>query len=162
MPVPRATGDALADAGLLMGRLLLVFIFLHEGSSILGNYAGTAAYMQKSGVPSLLLPLVVALQLGGDRCRNHDAFGGARVCCVLCAYRDPVPRAVRRSQSVAAFPEGSGYRGRIPRSRLLWAGKLVDWPLLRAVGKRATSRPARSLPRPFPRSSRSACWYCPR
>ncbi len=65
MPVPRATGDSLADAGLLMGRLLLVFIFLHEGSSILGNYAGAAAYMQKSGVPSLLLPLVIALQLGG-------------------------------------------------------------------------------------------------
>ena len=46
---------------------LLVFIFLHEGWSIIGNYAGAAAYMQKSGVPSLLLPAVIALQLGGGR-----------------------------------------------------------------------------------------------
>ena len=63
--MPRASEGAMTDAGLLAGRLLLVFIFLHEGWSILGNYAGAAAYMQKSGVPSLLLPLVIALQLGG-------------------------------------------------------------------------------------------------
>jgi putative oxidoreductase len=63
--MPRALQRAMTDAGLLAGRLLLVFIFLHEGFSILGNYAGAAAYMQQSGVPSLLLPLVIALQLGG-------------------------------------------------------------------------------------------------
>jgi putative oxidoreductase len=63
--MPRALEGAMTDAGLLAGRLLLVFIFLHEGWSILGNYAGAAAYMQKSGVPSLLLPAVIALQLGG-------------------------------------------------------------------------------------------------
>jgi putative oxidoreductase len=58
-------GDALRDAGLLAGRCLLVLIFLHEGVSLVGNYAGAAAYMQKSGVPSLFLPAVIALQLGG-------------------------------------------------------------------------------------------------
>ena len=63
--MPRALEGAMTDAGLLAGRLLLVFIFLHEGWSIFGNYAGAAAYMQKFGVPSLLLPLVIALQLGG-------------------------------------------------------------------------------------------------
>src|SRR5262249_6962846 len=42
-----------------------VLIFLHEGFGIIGNYAGAAAYMQKSGVPSLLLPAVIALQIGG-------------------------------------------------------------------------------------------------
>jgi putative oxidoreductase len=61
---PRAE-SALQDAGLLAGRLLLVFIFLHEGFGIMGNYAAAAGYMQKSGVPSLLLPAVIALQLGG-------------------------------------------------------------------------------------------------
>jgi putative oxidoreductase len=61
----RVVEGGLQDAGLLAGRLLLVFIFLHEGMSILGNYAGAAAYMQKSGVPALLLPAVIALQLGG-------------------------------------------------------------------------------------------------
>lgn len=63
--MPRASESALQDAGLLAGRCLLVFIFLHEGWSILGNYAAAAAYMQKSGVPPLLLPAVIALQLGG-------------------------------------------------------------------------------------------------
>ena len=63
--MPRALESALTDAGLLAGRLLLVFIFLHESIGLLGNYAGAAAYMQKSGVPSLLLPAVIALQLGG-------------------------------------------------------------------------------------------------
>lgn len=64
--MPRAaTGGVLRDAGLLAGRCLLVSIFLHESFSLLGNYAGAAAYMQKSGVPSLLLPAVIALQLGG-------------------------------------------------------------------------------------------------
>jgi putative oxidoreductase len=60
----RVVEGGLRDAGLLAGRLLLVFIFLHEGMSILGNYAGAAGYMQKSGVPVLLLPAVIALQLG--------------------------------------------------------------------------------------------------
>jgi putative oxidoreductase len=65
MSGPSAMGDALRDAGLLAGRCLLVLIFLHEGVSLVGNYAGAAAYMQKSGVPSLFLPAVIALQLGG-------------------------------------------------------------------------------------------------
>jgi putative oxidoreductase len=65
MSAPRAIDVALTDAGLLAGRLLLVFIFLHESLGLLGNYAGAAAYMQKSGVSSLLLPAVIALQLGG-------------------------------------------------------------------------------------------------
>ena len=62
--MPRVVEGGLRDAGLLAGRLLLVFIFLHESLSLLGNYAGAAAYMQKSGVPALLLPAVIALQLG--------------------------------------------------------------------------------------------------
>ena len=61
----RTAEDTLRDAGLLAGRCLLVFIFLHESVGLLGNYAGAAAYMQKSGVPSLFLPAVIALQLGG-------------------------------------------------------------------------------------------------
>jgi putative oxidoreductase len=65
MSAPRATDAILADAGLPAGRCPLVFIFLHEGFAVLGNYAAVAAYMQKSGVPSLMLPAVIALQLGG-------------------------------------------------------------------------------------------------
>lgn len=65
MSGPPAIGNALRDSGLLAGRCLLVLIFLHEGVSLIGNLAGAAAYMEKSGVPSLLLPAVIALQLGG-------------------------------------------------------------------------------------------------
>jgi putative oxidoreductase len=54
----------LTDGGLLAGRLLLAVIFLHEGWSILGNYAGAVAYVEKFGVPGYLLPLVIAFQLG--------------------------------------------------------------------------------------------------
>ncbi len=64
MSASRAS-NAMTDAGLLAGRCLLVFIFLHESVFLLGNYAGAAAYMQKSGVPALMLPAVIALQLGG-------------------------------------------------------------------------------------------------
>jgi putative oxidoreductase len=65
MAAPRAMDDTMRDAGLLAGRCLLVFIFLHESVSLISNYTGAAAYMQKSGVPTLLLPAVIALQLGG-------------------------------------------------------------------------------------------------
>ena len=54
-----------AAAGLLAGRLLLALIFVHEGWTIIGNYSGAAAYIQKFGVPAILLPAVIALELGG-------------------------------------------------------------------------------------------------
>ena len=58
--------DGIATAaGLLAGRLLLSLIFVHEGWAIIGNYDGAAAYMQKLGVPAILLPAVIALELGG-------------------------------------------------------------------------------------------------
>ena len=55
----------LGSAGLLAGRLLLALVFVHEGWSVIGNNSGAAAYMQKFGVPGILLPAVIALELGG-------------------------------------------------------------------------------------------------
>ncbi len=54
-----------AAAGLLLGRLLLASIFVHEGWNLVLGYSGAVAYMQKFGVPSLLLPAVIALELVG-------------------------------------------------------------------------------------------------
>jgi putative oxidoreductase len=51
-----------ADA---IGRLFLVLLFLIAGYGKIGGYAGTAAYMAANGVPGLLLPLVIALEIGG-------------------------------------------------------------------------------------------------
>jgi hypothetical protein len=128
--MPRALEGAMTDAGLLAGRLLLVFIFLHERWSILGNHAGAAAYMQKFGVPSLLLPSVIALQLGGGAliAAGSDALRGTPVRCILRAHCDPVSWAVCRPQSGAASSERPGDRRRISRSGLLRAGKLVAGP----------------------------------
>lgn len=49
----------------LLGRLFLVPLFLIAGFGKIGGYAGTAAYMAANGVPGLLLPLVIVLEIGG-------------------------------------------------------------------------------------------------
>jgi putative oxidoreductase len=65
MSIDHSTEGRLGSAGLLAGRLLLALIFVHEGWSVIGNYSGAAAYMQKFGVPGILLPPVIALEVGG-------------------------------------------------------------------------------------------------
>jgi putative oxidoreductase len=48
-----------------IARVLLAAIFVYFGFDKIGGYAGTAAYMASHGVPAALLPLVIALELGG-------------------------------------------------------------------------------------------------
>ncbi|AKH37055.1 MULTISPECIES: DoxX family protein [Nitrosomonas] len=49
-----------------LARVLLASIFVMAGYGKLGmGYEGTAQYMASMGVPSLLLPLTIALELGG-------------------------------------------------------------------------------------------------
>lgn len=50
---------------LLAARVLLALIFVAAGANKITDYAGTQAYMQSMGVPGVLLPLVIALELGG-------------------------------------------------------------------------------------------------
>ncbi len=50
----------------VVARLMASAIFLGAGLSKLGaGYAGTQGYMASMGVPGQLLPLVIALELGG-------------------------------------------------------------------------------------------------
>src|SRR5690348_17354147 len=56
----------LANVAELSGRILLASLFLASGLSKIGNYDGTAGYMHAMGVPGLLLPLVIALEVGGS------------------------------------------------------------------------------------------------
>lgn len=49
----------------LAGRILLAAIFLISGLGKIGAYAGTAAYMASAQVPGQLLPLVIAIEVGG-------------------------------------------------------------------------------------------------
>jgi putative oxidoreductase len=49
----------------LTGRILISLIFLLAGLQKIGGYEGTQAYMAAMGVPGALLPLVIALEVGG-------------------------------------------------------------------------------------------------
>ena len=54
------------NAGNLTGRILIAVLFLMAGIGKLGaGYAGTQGYMESMGVPGMLLPLVIALEIGG-------------------------------------------------------------------------------------------------
>jgi putative oxidoreductase len=47
----------------LSGRILLSLMFLTSGLSKIGGYAATQGYMESQGVPGMLLPLVIALEV---------------------------------------------------------------------------------------------------
>ena len=47
-----------------LGRALLALIFVMSGVSKLGAYAGTQGYMEAFGVPGILLPLVILVEIG--------------------------------------------------------------------------------------------------
>ncbi|MDD9892917.1 MAG: DoxX family protein [Gammaproteobacteria bacterium] len=49
----------------LVGRIGLALIFVMAGFNKIGGYEGTVGYMESMGVPGALLPLVIALELGG-------------------------------------------------------------------------------------------------
>ena len=52
----------------LAGRILLSLIFIQAGISKIFGYEGTAAHMTESGVPAILLPLVILTEAGGGLC----------------------------------------------------------------------------------------------
>lgn len=49
----------------VVARILLAHIFVLAGFSKITGFAGTQGYMESMGVPGMLLPLVIALELGG-------------------------------------------------------------------------------------------------
>lgn len=50
---------------LLVGRILLSIIFIMSGWGKITGYAGTVGYMEAMGVPGVLLPLAIVVELGG-------------------------------------------------------------------------------------------------
>ena len=48
-----------------VARLFLAQMFLLSGIFKIGGYASTQGYMEAMGVPGMLLPLVIALEIGG-------------------------------------------------------------------------------------------------
>jgi putative oxidoreductase len=65
MPMPDNAHSTKSSAGLFAGRLLLSFMFVHEGWSLINSYGLAVAYVQKFGLSATLLPAVILLQLGG-------------------------------------------------------------------------------------------------
>jgi len=55
----------LQNALCLAGRILMSIIFIVAGFGKIGGYEGTQGYMESMGVPGMLLPLVILLELGG-------------------------------------------------------------------------------------------------
>lgn len=59
------TSPTLSSATELLGRILLSALFLISGIGKLTAYSATAGYMASVGVPGLLLPLVILIEVGG-------------------------------------------------------------------------------------------------
>lgn len=57
--------DGLAKFAAPLGRVLMAAIFISAGMSKITGYAGTQAYMEAFGIPGILLPLVIAVEIGG-------------------------------------------------------------------------------------------------
>lgn len=58
--------NKLQDLSAPIGRIFLAAIFIMSGLGKITNYAGTQGYMDAMGVPGVMLPLVIILEvLGG-------------------------------------------------------------------------------------------------
>jgi putative oxidoreductase len=57
--------SAIKNISELAGRILLSGLFLLSGIGKIGAYAATATYMSSAGVPSVLLPVVIATEVLG-------------------------------------------------------------------------------------------------
>jgi len=57
--------DKLQELSAPIGRILLSMIFIFSGFTKITGYAATQGYMESMGVPGMLLPLVIAVELLG-------------------------------------------------------------------------------------------------
>ena len=57
--------EVINNLSTLVGRILIAIMFIMAGYSKIGGYEGTQGYMESVGVPGLLLPAVIALELLG-------------------------------------------------------------------------------------------------
>lgn len=57
--------NTLNNIAMLLGRAMLAAIFIIAGIDKIGAYAGTQAYMESAGIPGMLLPAVIGLEVFG-------------------------------------------------------------------------------------------------
>jgi putative oxidoreductase len=92
--------DLLGDAILLASRLLLAWIFVHEGLWLAVNFDAAATGMAKMGVPASALVLTIALQLGAGMaialgCYAQPAAAFLGLFCLLTATQFHANFAIR-------------------------------------------------------------------
>lgn len=63
---PAASSHLARNTAELIGRILLVTLFIISGLGKISAYDATAGYMASMGVPSLALPVVIALEVLGS------------------------------------------------------------------------------------------------
>ncbi len=57
--------ETINNVSTLVGRVLISVMFIMAGYSKIGGYEGTQGYMESVGVPGILLPAVIAVELLG-------------------------------------------------------------------------------------------------
>lgn len=57
--------EMINNVSTLVGRVLISAMFIMAGYSKIGGYEGTQGYMESVGVPGILLPAVIAVELLG-------------------------------------------------------------------------------------------------
>jgi putative oxidoreductase len=57
--------EAIRSSAALIGRVLLAALFILEGWSKIRGYGPAVTYMERYGVPGVLLPAAIAIELGG-------------------------------------------------------------------------------------------------
>lgn len=81
-PIETHTVNRQRDFLLLISRILLALIFIGAGIDKMGRYAATVTVMQSMDVPGLLLPAVIALELGGGLAILLGAFTRSAALCL--------------------------------------------------------------------------------
>ena len=104
----------------LLGRAGLSLIFIISGWGKIAGYAATQQYMESVGVPGGLLPLVIALELGGGLAILAGAFTrwiAIALAAVLAGLGRDLPRQLRRPDAGDQLLEERGHGRRLPGPR---------------------------------------------
>ncbi len=134
----------LHDAVLMISRLLLASIFLHEGAFLVANFASCIRVHGQVGVPTFLFVVTIAPAAHRglrDRSRFARTMGSTGAGTVLSRDCHPVSHEFFQSQRTATFREGSRDCRRNVRIDGARRRRLVHRPHVAAkdVGRRDTA-----------------------
>jgi hypothetical protein len=115
----------------LIARIFLSAIFILSGFGKITAYAATEAYMQQHGVPGVLLPAVIAIELlGGVRhsLRHLGAICRACACALFIGRGCALSQQLRRPDADDKFHEERRDGWRLALAVRQWFGPLRSAP----------------------------------